>query len=64
MFHCVSRKHTAAGNERLLQIAAVNPQSTVAIVTMTRTPNLQTRRSWQNHLPNKNGEVCNFFQNG
>jgi hypothetical protein len=39
-------KHTAAGNLRLLRIAtAVNPQYTVAAVTVTRTPTLQTRRN-------------------
>jgi hypothetical protein len=45
------------GNDALLftaqQTATVNPQSTVAAVTVTRTPTLRPRQNWHNHLANK-----------
>jgi hypothetical protein len=48
-------------------INIVRLRATVAVVTVTRTPTLQTRQNWHNHLPNKSivryGKPF-FFQNG
>jgi hypothetical protein len=37
-------------------------KETVAVGTLARTPILQTRQNWHNHLPNKTTEVSYFSE--
>jgi hypothetical protein len=63
MLYCSSRKHSCLVQTfpscYYRSTSVERMRATLAIVTMTRAPILQTRQNWHNHLPNET-----FLQNG